>query len=67
MSSIYCLKCKKRTATIDEIEEMTINNRNILKGRCADCGIKKNKFIKKNKESMIDDKISDIKIDIIND
>jgi hypothetical protein len=54
-SKIYCLHCKVPTDTLDEVEGITKNNRRILKGKCAVCNAKKNKFIK-----------SDIKLDNIN-
>lgn len=42
---IYCLKCKKKTPTLNLLESSTKNNRPILKGLCEICGSKKNKFI----------------------
>jgi hypothetical protein len=45
MEEIYCLKCKKRTNTVDLINVLTKNNRKMLKGKCAVCGTIKNKFI----------------------
>ena len=44
---MYCVKCKKKTATIDIIQATTKNNRSMLKGVCSICGSKKSQFIKK--------------------
>src|ERR1051325_9825670 len=46
---IYCIKCKKKTPTLNLIESVTKNNRPILKGTCEICQIKKNRFISKSK------------------
>ena len=42
---IYCLKCKKKTDTINEHETTTKNNRRMFKGKCKICGTTKNQFI----------------------
>ena len=42
---MYCLKCKKKTQTTNQREEVTKNGRRILKGYCAICNTKKNVFI----------------------
>src|SRR4051794_25612366 len=44
---IYCLKCKKKTETINTSEVITKNNRRQLKGQCKICGTKKSQFIAK--------------------
>ena len=41
---MYCLKCKKKTETLNTIEIMTKNNRSMLKGECSKCGKKKSSF-----------------------
>ena len=47
MSVIYCVKCKKKTATINEQMVQTKNDRNALTGNCSICNSKKYMFIKK--------------------
>ena len=46
---IYCIKCKKKTLTLDLTESVNKNNRPILKGICEICGSKKNQFASKSK------------------
>ena len=43
----YCLKCKKNTESIDPIVSATSNGRTTILSKCAICGSKKSKFIKK--------------------
>ena len=43
----YCLKCKKNTESIDPKVSTTINGRTMILSKCAICGSKKSKFIKK--------------------
>ena len=47
----YCLKCKKKkkknTESIDPKVSATSNGRTMILSKCAICGIKKSKFIKK--------------------
>ena len=40
----YCLKCKKNTNILT-----TINGKTMISSKCAICGSKKSKFIKKKK------------------
>jgi hypothetical protein len=42
---IYCLKCKKHTATTNITQRKSKKNRNMLTGLCRLCGTKKNKFV----------------------
>ena len=42
---MYCLKCKRKTQTTNQREEVTRNGRRILKGNCAICNNKKNVFV----------------------
>ena len=46
---IYCLKCKRKTTTLNLIKSIIKNNRSILKGTCEICGTKKNQFISTSK------------------
>ena len=43
----YCLKCKKNTDSIDPKVSATSNGKRMLLSKCAICGSKKSKFIKK--------------------
>ena len=45
----YCLKCKKNTESIDPKVSTTSNGRTMILSKCAICGSKKSKFIKKQK------------------
>ena len=42
---MYCLKCRKKTKTNNQREDITKNGRKILKGNCSICNAKKNIFI----------------------
>ena len=33
----YCVKCRTQRDMVDPRDEMTKNNRPIIKGKCADC------------------------------
>ena len=43
----YCLKCKKNTESIDPNVSATSNGKTVTLSKCAICGSKKSKFIKK--------------------
>ena len=45
----YCLKCKKKknTGSIDPKVSGTSNSKKMILSKCATCGSKKSKFIKK--------------------
>ena len=43
----YCLKCKKNTESSDPKISATINGKTMILSKCAICGGKKSKFIKK--------------------
>ena len=43
----YCLKCKKNTESIDTKASGTSNGKTMILSKCAICGSKKSKFIKK--------------------
>ena len=43
----YCLKCKKHTKKIDPQVSSTSNGNFMILSKCAICGSKKSKFIKK--------------------
>ena len=44
-TATYCVKCKKKTQSVDTIITKSINNRNMLKGVCFVCGKNKSSFI----------------------
>ena len=43
----YCLKCKKYTKNIDQQVSSTNNGKFMILSKCAICGSRKSKFIKK--------------------
>ena len=43
----YCLKCKKNTENVNSKIFKTKNDRLIMQSKCAVCGIKKARFVKK--------------------
>ena len=43
----YCLNCKKNTKSINRNVSATSNGRTMILSKCAICGSKKSKFIKK--------------------
>ena len=45
--NIYCLKCKKKTKNIDPEVLSTSNGKAMILSKCAICGSKKSRFIKK--------------------
>ena len=47
----YCLKCKKHTKNIDPQVSRTSNDKFMILWKCAICGSKKSKFIKKQEAS----------------
>ena len=42
---IYCLRCKNHTENDSVKQVTTTNNRQMLKGKCSECGSTKNRFI----------------------
>ena len=44
---IYCLRCKKHTENDSVNQVTTTNNRQMLKGKCSECGSIKNRFTNK--------------------
>ena len=45
----YCMKCTKDTENIDPRMVRIKNNRLIMQSKCTVCGIKKSRFVKKQK------------------
>ena len=46
MQSVYCLKCRKNTESINPKFSKTSNGRIMLLSNCAICNSKKSRFIK---------------------
>ena len=44
---LYCSKCKEDTENINPRVSKTSNNRTMILSKCAKCGSKKSRFIKK--------------------
>ena len=44
---LYCLKCKKHTKNVDPQVSSTSNDKFMILSKCAICGSRKSKFIKK--------------------
>ena len=42
---MYCVKCKKKTDTLDIIQITTTNNKHMMKGVCSICGKNKSSFV----------------------
>ena len=49
----YCLKCRKHTENINLRVSKTNNGRTMILSKCAICGSKKSRFIKKQEASGI--------------
>ena len=49
----YCLKCKKHTKNIDPQISSTSNCKFMILSKCAICGSRKSKFIKKQEANGI--------------
>ena len=49
----YCLKCKKHTKNIDPQVSTTSNGKFMILLKCAMCGSRKSKFIKKQEANGI--------------
>ena len=49
MVKSYCVRQKKQTECVPKSEQYlkTKNSRNMMKCKCAECGITKTKFVKK--------------------
>ena len=51
--SSYCLKCRKNTESINPRVSKTNNGKTMILSKCAICGSKKSRFIKKQEASGI--------------
>ena len=45
----FCVKCKRNTDSINNLQSITKNNKPILKSNCVICGSKKSQFLKVGK------------------
>ena len=45
----YCLRCRKKTENLNSKIFKTKNGRLIMQSKCAECGIKKSRFMKEQK------------------
>ena len=45
--SSYCLKCRKNAENINSVVSKTSNGKTMILSKCATCGAKKSRFIKK--------------------
>jgi len=45
MGNYYCVKCKRRTVTLNPKQKLTKNNRVFIYGTCAECRKKKSTFV----------------------
>ena len=45
----YCVKCRKNTENLNSKIFKTKNGRMIMQSKCPECGIKKSRFVKKQK------------------
>ena len=45
---LYCVKCKAKTATLNQLQVTTKNNRKMMRGECTVCGITKSSFVSIN-------------------
>ena len=51
--SSYCLKCRNNTGSINPIVSKINNSKTMILSKCAICGSKKSRFIKKQETSGI--------------
>ena len=51
--SSYCLKCRNNTGSINPIVSKSNNSKTMILSKCAICGSKKSRFIKKQEASGI--------------
>ena len=45
----YCLRCREKTENLNSKIFKTKNGRLIMQSKCAECGIKKSRFMKEQK------------------
>ena len=55
----YCVTCRKNTENLNSKIFFTKNNRLIMQSKCAECGIKKSRFVK---EQEVKDLLSNLGI-----
>ena len=49
----YCVKCREKTENLNSKIFKTKNGRLIMQSKFTECGIKKSRFVKKNKKQKV--------------
>ena len=49
----YCIRCRKETEHLNSKMFKTENGRLIMQSKCADCGIKKSRFVKEQEAKIL--------------
>ena len=49
----YCIRCRKETEHLNSKMFKTENGRLIMQSKCADCGIKKSRFLKEQEAKIL--------------
>ena len=49
----YSVKCRKDTENVNSKMFRKKNNRSVIQSKCPICGIKKSRFVKKNKKQKV--------------
>ena len=49
----YCIRCRKETEHLNSKMFKTENVRLIMQSKCADCGIKKSRFVKEQEAKIL--------------
>ena len=49
----YCIRCRKETENLNSKMFKTENGRLIMQSKCADCGIKKSRFVKEQEAKIL--------------
>jgi hypothetical protein len=59
---IYCLKCKKKTETLNLNHIISKNNKSVITGNCSICGTKKYRFERKQGKGIVNSLLNKIPI-----
>ena len=49
----YCIRCRKETEHLNSKMFKTENGRLIMQSKCADCGIRKSRFVKEQEAKIL--------------
>ena len=63
---IYCLKCKKKTQTLNLNHTLSKNNKSVITGNCSICGTKKYRFEQKQGKGIVNSLLNKIPIPELN-